>query len=83
MAKNNSTFKMVDVEKLTHKALNLVSKSNWEKCVKHAETIQGQDNAKEILRDSLLEPVIITFETDDSYFGNDEDSEDDIQTNIF
>jgi len=39
---------MVNVEKLTHEALDMVSKSEWEKCVKHAETIQDQDNGKEI-----------------------------------
>ncbi|KAL4126389.1 hypothetical protein QTP88_010611 [Uroleucon formosanum] len=72
VAKNNSTFKMVDVERLTHEALDLVSKSDWEKCVKHAETIQDEDY-QEILIDSVLEPVIITFQTDDSDFSNDED----------
>ena len=82
MVKNNSTFKIVDIERLTHKALDLVSKCDWEKCVKRAETIQDQDNEKEILKDSLLEPIIKTFETDDSEFGNDEDSEDDVQTLI-
>jgi hypothetical protein len=82
VATNNSTFKMVDVERLAHEALDLVSKSNWEKCVKHAETIQDEDYQKEILMDSVLEPLIITFQTDDSDFGNDEDSEDDGQTLI-
>lgn len=82
VATNNSTFKMVDVERLTHEALDLVSKSDWEKCVKHAETIQDEDYQKEILMDSVLEPLIITFQTDDSDFGNDEDSEDDVQTLI-
>ncbi|KAL4123310.1 hypothetical protein QTP88_015508 [Uroleucon formosanum] len=82
VATNNSTFKMVDVERLTHEALDLVSKSDWEKCVKHAETIQDEDYQKEILMDIVLEPLIITFQTDDSDFGNDEDSEDDVQTLI-
>jgi len=82
VATNNSTFKMVDVERLTHEALDLVSKSDWEKCVKHAETIQDEDYQKEILMDSVLEPLIITFQSDDSDFGNDEDSEDDVQTLI-
>jgi len=30
----------------------------------------------------FIEPLIITFQTDDSDFGNDEDSEDDVQTLI-
>ncbi|KAE9521640.1 hypothetical protein AGLY_017936 [Aphis glycines] len=82
VATNNSTFKMVNVERLTHEALDLVSKSDWEKCVKHAETIQDENYQKEILMDSVLESLIITFQTDDSDFGNDEDSEDDVQTLI-
>lgn len=57
---------MVDVERLTHEALHLVSKSDWEKCVEHAEKIQDEDNEKEILRDGLLEPIILTFASDDS-----------------
>ncbi|KAE9521646.1 hypothetical protein AGLY_017942 [Aphis glycines] len=82
VATNNSTFKMVNVERLTHKALDLVSMSDWEKCVKHAETIQDENYQKEILMDSVLESFIITFQTDDSDFGNDEDSDDDVQTLI-
>ncbi|KAL4084185.1 hypothetical protein QTP88_028015 [Uroleucon formosanum] len=52
MAKKIDTFKMVDVERLTNEALDSVSKSDWEKCVEHAEKIQDEDYEKEILRDS-------------------------------
>jgi len=40
---------MVEVERLTNEALDSVSKSDWEKCVEHAEKIQDEDNEKEIL----------------------------------
>jgi len=80
VAKRNNTFKMVDVERLTNEALDSVSKSDWKKCVKHAEKIQDEDNEKEILRDNLIEPIIFPFASDDSDFGTDEDSENDVET---
>jgi hypothetical protein len=76
VAKNN-TFKMADVEKLAHAAIDAVTQNDWEKCVEHAEKIQNEDNEKEILRDILLEPIIITLEEDDSDLG-DEENDDDI-----
>jgi len=79
VAKKNNTFKMVDVERLTNEALDSVSKSDWEKCVEHAEKIQDEDYEKEILRDSLTEPIILTFASDDSDFGTDGDSENDVE----
>lgn len=69
---------MVDVERLTNEALDSVSKSDWEKCVEHAEKIQDEDYEKEILRDSLTEPMILTFASDDSDFDTDGDSENDV-----
>lgn len=70
---------MVDVERLTHETLDLVLKSDWEKCVEYAEKILDEDNKKEILRDSLLESIILTFASDDSDFGNDEGSGEDVE----
>ena len=66
---------MADVEKLTHVAMDAVTQEDWEKCVSHAKKIQDEDNSKEILRDVMLEPIIITLQDDDSDWG-DEDDED-------
>jgi len=70
VAKKNNTFKMADVEKLTHVAMDAVTQEK-----SHAEKIQDEDNSKEILRDVMLEPIIITLQDDDSDWG-DEDDED-------
>lgn len=72
VAKKNNTFKMVDIERLTHEALDTVTKEDWENCVKHAEEIQESDNRKEILRDALMEPVVLTIMPDDSDFSDEE-----------
>lgn len=61
VATKNTTFKMVDIEQLTHQALDSVTQRNWEKCVKHIESVQDKDYDKDILRDSLLEPIILTY----------------------
>lgn len=65
---------MEDIERLTNEALDLVTKSDWEKHVKHAEKIQDGDYEKEILKDSLMEPIF-TLASDDSDICIDEDSE--------
>ncbi|XP_025191681.1 uncharacterized protein LOC112591937 [Melanaphis sacchari] len=77
VAKNNNTFKLADVEKLAHTAIDAVTQNDWKKCVEHAEKIQNEDNEKEILRDITLEPIIITLKEDDSDWG-DEENDDDI-----
>ncbi|XP_060845982.1 uncharacterized protein LOC132925616 [Rhopalosiphum padi] len=56
VAKNNNTFKMVDIERLTNEALDAVTKEDWENCVRHTEKLQESDHRKEILRDALMEP---------------------------
>ncbi|KAF0716509.1 DDE 3 domain-containing protein [Aphis craccivora] len=58
VAKNNNTFKMADVEKLAHAAIDA--------CVAHAEKIQNEDNEKEKLRDISVELIIITIQEDDN-----------------
>jgi len=72
VAKNNNTFKMADVEKLAHAAIDAMTQNYWEKCVAHAEKIQNEDNEKEILRDILLEPIIIMLQKDDSDWDDEE-----------
>lgn len=75
VAKKNNTFKMADVENLAHAAMDAVTQEDWQKCVAHAGKIQEEDNSKEVLRDVMLEPIIITLQDDDSDWG-DEDDED-------
>jgi len=55
-----------DIERLTHEALDAVTKKDWEKCARHTEQLQELDNQKEILRDALMEPIILTILPHDS-----------------
>jgi len=66
VAKNNTTFKMCDIERLTYEALDSVTQQDWEKCVRHAEELPDKDNEKEIMKDTMLEPIIMTLLPDDS-----------------
>jgi hypothetical protein len=43
--------------------------------VRHAEALQDQDYEKEIMRDSMLEPIILTLLPDDSDWGESSDEE--------
>ncbi|KAL4082879.1 hypothetical protein QTP88_029533 [Uroleucon formosanum] len=77
VAKKNNTFKMVDIERLTHEALDAVTVDDWKKCVRHAEEIQIEDIKKEIMRDTMIEPIILTILPDDSDWSDDDDQDDD------
>jgi len=62
----NESFKICDIERLTHETLDSVTQHDWEKCVRHAEELQDKDNEKKIMRDTILEPIIImTLLSDD------------------
>jgi len=71
VAKNNTTFKMYCIERLTHQALDSVTQQDWEKCLRHAEELQDKDNEKEIMRDTMLEPIIMTLLPD---YSDDEEN---------
>lgn len=77
VASKNTTFKMADVEKLMHEAIDSVKKENWVNCVRHAERIQDEDYEKEKHREVILEPIILTIRPGDSS-SDDDDEEDDI-----
>jgi len=46
VAKNNITFKMTDVKKLAHAAIDAVMQKDWEEYVSQAEKIRNDDNEK-------------------------------------
>jgi len=65
---------MVDIERLTHETLDAVTIDDWKKCVCHTEKIQNEDNKKEIMRDTMMEPIIMTILPDDSDWSDDEEN---------
>lgn len=73
VAAKNKTCKLVDFEKLTHEALDSVTEHDWEKCARHAEELQDQDYKKEIIRNSVMEPIIMTLLPDDSDWESSDD----------
>lgn len=42
----------------------------------HAEEIQIEDNKKEIMRDTMIEPIILTILLVDSDWSDDDDQDD-------
>lgn len=65
VAEKNNTFRLADVEKLMHEALDKVTVSDWGKCVQHAVKLQEEDFTKECARDSIIEPIIINLRDSD------------------
>ncbi|KAF0745140.1 DDE 3 domain-containing protein [Aphis craccivora] len=74
VAKNNTTFKFDDVEKLLNDALDSVTVDNWKKCTDHCHNLQ-EDFIKEGLRDEILTPIILTINPDDSSDGESDNEE--------
>ena len=62
VADRNTTFRIADTERLVHEAIDTVSVSAWESCVRHAEKIQEDDYNRELLIDTALEPIIIDLQ---------------------
>lgn len=73
VAEKNTTFKIADVEALTHEALDSITIEDWKKCVSHCEKLQDEDFTKEGLRDEILEPIILTINPDDTSESEDDD----------
>lgn len=74
----NTTFKIADVEKLMHEAIDSVTKEDWINCVRHTEKIQEVDYKKEIHREVILEPIILTILPGESSTDEDDDDEDEL-----
>jgi hypothetical protein len=68
---------MIDIERLRHDALDADTIDDWKKCVRHAKVILNEDNKKEIMRDTIMEPIIITIIPDDSNYSSVSHSDDD------
>lgn len=67
----NTTFKISDVEKLVNEVIDSVTVEDWKRCVKHCEELQESDFIKEGLRDEILEPIIITINSDETNDSED------------
>lgn len=74
VGERNNTFRIADVDRLTHEAVDSITTSAWADCVRHAERLQEEDYDREIGRDSIMEPFIINIRDSDS---SESDSEDD------
>lgn len=75
IADKNKTFKIADVERLTHEAIESISKSAWAACVRHAEKLQEEDYEREIGRDTVMEPFVINLaECESSTSDSEEDN---------
>ena len=61
VAEKNSTFRIADVERVTHEAIDSITTSAWAGCVRHAERLQKEDFNRETRRDSVMDPLIITL----------------------
>ncbi|XP_022172706.1 uncharacterized protein LOC111035407 [Myzus persicae] len=76
VAKKNSTFKMADVEVLVNNALGEITKEAWKKCGEHCSKLQDADFVKEVLKDEMLEPIILSINPDESSTDEDENDDD-------
>lgn len=74
VAEKNATFKIADVEKLVHDALDSVTVDDWKNYTNHCHKLQDDDYVKEGLREQILEPIILTISPDDSSDSGEDES---------
>jgi len=75
VAKQNKTFKINDVEKLVHEAIENVNVEDWRKCVRHAEALQEDHYRMQCQYDQIVEPMVISLadSSDESDIISDSD----------
>jgi hypothetical protein len=59
IAEKNIAFQIAGTEKLTHEAIEHMTILAWEVCVRHARNLQEEDFHKHVLRDQVLDPILI------------------------
>ena len=65
MAKNNTTFRLKDVKKITYAAFGKITKGVWTKAEEHVVKIEKEYYKENCIDRSVLEPIIIDFCDDD------------------
>lgn len=79
MASNNTTFKLQDVKDLFKEGLNQITADHWHNYDNHVQKVEQQMWEKEDLIDelhgSLVHPVVIYNDQDDSDYDSDTDNE--------
>ncbi|XP_064100794.1 uncharacterized protein LOC135211413 [Macrobrachium nipponense] len=73
IAKRND-FKMANLSELTKEALDTVPPENWENAVRHAEQLQVEDAAKDILIDKYIDSFIVSLDSSDEESSDEESS---------
>uniref|UniRef100_A0A2S2P977 Tc1-like transposase DDE domain-containing protein n=1 Tax=Schizaphis graminum TaxID=13262 RepID=A0A2S2P977_SCHGA len=77
VAEKNRNFKIGDVEALVHKEIDAVTLDDWAKHGEDSVKIQEEDFLRAGLRDEILKPIILTFNSDESSLSEDEDDDED------
>lgn len=77
VASKNTTFRIVDVEKLTNEAIENVTLDDWKSCVERVEKIQKEDVEMELMRENRMESAFLSINPEDDDDSNFSDSDDD------
>ena len=66
VARNNTTFKLKDVEILFQKALKEVNAEKWSKCIEHVIGEEQRMWELDYITEKTMEPIVINVDTHDS-----------------
>ena len=66
MAKNNTTFRLKDVQEITYAAFRKITKDVWAKAEAHVVKIEKEYCTVNCIDRRVIEPIIIDFCDDDS-----------------
>ncbi|XP_045105636.1 uncharacterized protein LOC123501111 [Portunus trituberculatus] len=60
-----NTFKLASLKPLIEESITRIRKENWKDAIKHAEKLQTEDTARDVVVDGYIDTLIITFTPDD------------------
>jgi hypothetical protein len=78
VTKKNKIFTFSEVETLMNEELDRVTQERWASCIKHAESLQEEDFAKEIGQDEILEPIVINLKGSEAEYEENDKHDSDI-----
>ncbi|XP_050504984.1 uncharacterized protein LOC126883468 [Diabrotica virgifera virgifera] len=73
VALKNTTYKLKEVKNLLLQALDNVTPTHWQNCVKHILKVEEKMCKLDGIMDSVIEPLIISIGNDDSDTSSSED----------
>ena len=75
VAKNNTTYRMADVERLVREGIETATQDLWTRCCDHAVKVEEEFRTADALQEEAMEALIIQLPAGDNNDSSDDDEE--------